>query len=374
MIDVAAAIARVLAAARPGAPVRVALADARGRVLASDLRAPWALPAADLAALDGFAVRAAQLASGTAVPVPVATGARLPPGTDAVVRRERAVVVDGRLSTAGPIEPGTDVRRAGEDARAGATLLHTGDPIDPAALAVLAAFGHDPVDVFPRPRVAVLTVGDELVDPARASPEAVTDVLATSLVARIAGWGAECVHGGRAPDDLAAWTDRIGGALPGVDVLVTAAGASRGDKDHTRGALAGVGVHLDVDGVALRPGRPFGFGTRGTTLVFALPGNPRAAAVCAALFVRPAIDALSGRAPAPAAWAALADPVRKRPGMVEAAPARLSTDPHGRQWAHLQPRRGSGLLTAELGHDALALLPAEAESLAAGDVVPVVAS
>ncbi len=297
----------------------VPLREALGRFLAEDVSAAEPVPAFDNSAMDGFAVRAedtrgaqpdapvalrvvgesraghpAGAALGPGEAIGISTGAVVPDGADAVVRVEVTRSEDGRVLIEEEVDAGRDVRRAGEDIRPGETVLGEGTRLGPAELGVLASLGAAAVACRRRPRVCVLTSGDELLEPGEEMrPGGVRNSNAYSVPALAEQAGAEVVVAGPAPDDLEATRAAIEPALDS-DVVVLCGGVSVGEHDHVKQALAELGVEESFWGVALKPGKPTWFGTRGDTLVFGLPGNPVSAMVTFVLLVGPALAVLGG--------------------------------------------------------------------------------
>jgi molybdopterin molybdotransferase len=401
LIEISEARRRVLERCAPLGAEAVALGRALGRVLAEDVSSADDVPAFDNSAMDGFAVRAADtrgatstapaslrvvdesragapagsaLAAGEAIAI--STGATLPRGADAVVRVEDTVARDGRVEVSAAVEPGRDVRRAGDDVRAGHSVLAAGSILGPAEVGVLASIGHPTARCAPRPRVAVITTGDELLDPSEPlRPGGVRNANAYSVPALAQRSGAEVAAVEVAPDDPAATASAIERALA-ADVAVVCGGVSVGEHDHVRAALAELGVEQLFWGVALRPGKPTWFGVHaggpeGGALVFGLPGNPVSAMVTFILLVRPAIGALLG-APIEArrATAILDERYEKRPGRAHAVRCSLELRDDG--W-HARPtgEQASHVLTSMLGADALAILPTACGSASAGDRVEI---
>lgn len=396
MLTVAQALARVLAAVRPASPASgelVHIDDAWGRVLAHAVTATRALPPWDNSSMDGFAVRSADLpgtlpvagvvAAGHALDAVLApgtalrimTGAPMPAGADAVVIREEAEVLGpppgDRVRFAAPAAPGANVRRRGEDVTVGEPVLRAGVRLGPGELGFLAALGHAAVRVARRPRVAILSTGDELVGvdvPPR--PGQIVNSNLHALSAQVREAGAEPVNAGIAPDvpdgpdGLVA---RIQAALA-ADVLLTSGGVSVGDFDFVKDAFAAVGVDMDFWKVAMKPGKPLAFGTTSAGgLVFGLPGNPVSSMMCFELFVRPALLALQGaiEVERPRAPVVLTAAYAKQPGRAHYLRAALR-----RQGdillAHPHPKQGSGMLSSMIGVDALVEIPAERGDVAAG--------
>src|ERR671934_1632775 len=262
-------------------------------------------------AMDGYAVRAADLGDGRVPiafrlaagdppqPLPagaaagIATGAPMPPGGDAVVPVEDAEEVGGSLRAAPP-QVGAHIRRAGGDVEEGDIIARAGRTLTPALLAAIAAVGTERVRVARRPRLAAISTGSELVRPgAPLGPGEIYESNLTALVAQATRAGAEVTAAEIVHDDRAAIEAAFAGAL-GADVVVSSGGVSVGPHDHVKPALDALGVREVFWRVALRPGRPTWFGTRGRTLVFGLPGNPVSSMVTFLLFARPALAALQG--------------------------------------------------------------------------------
>jgi molybdopterin molybdotransferase len=395
-IELEEARRRVLAETSPLSAENVPLREALGRRLAAGVLSGEPVPAFDNSAMDGFALRAADTQrANVAEPVAlrlvdesragspaqrspelgeavwISTGAAVPDGADAVLRVENAQVDDGRVLVGAVVAPGHDVRRAGEDLMAGAPVLAAGTRLGPAELGVLAATGHPEVSCHRRPRVSVLTSGDELIAPAESMrPGGVRNSNAYSVPALAEMAGAEVSVAGPAPDRAEATREAIEPLLD-ADVAVVCGGVSVGEHDHVKAALAALGVEERFWGVALKPGKPTWFGTRGEALVFGLPGNPVSAMVTFLLAVRPALVAMGGGDPdSNRAWAALAEDYEKPPGRAHALRCRLELRADGCR-AHPFPRQGSHVLTSMLGADCLALLPAEAGSVRAGEPVEI---
>ncbi len=398
-LPVAAARELLLAEARVTEGEPVPLAECLGRVSAEPVRAAVSLPGFDNSAMDGYAVRAGDLADGegplrivgesrAGVPAAVAvgageavrisTGAALPAGADAVVPVEQAREQDGAMvATATPVAAGAHVRRAGEDLEAGAVALAAGTRIGAAELGVLAGAGVPEVVCARRPRLVVLTGGDELLAPGEAvAPGQIFDSNRFSLVAMGREAGAEASFGGGMADSLEATRAAIEGAL-GADLLVLCGGVSVGRHDHVKEALAELGVEQLFWRVALRPGGPTWGGVLRRpggrpTLVFGLPGNPVSAQVTFRLFVQPALLATSGRDPEPRrASATLGADVRGLAKRDVYLRCRLEPGPDGWRALPTGERQGSHILTSMLGADCLAVIPAGSERMSAGEPVEV---
>ncbi|MET0751146.1 MAG: molybdopterin molybdotransferase MoeA, partial [Solirubrobacterales bacterium] len=256
--------------------------------------------------------------------------------------------------------PGEDVRRAGEDIEAGRTVIVVGTELDPAGIGVLASVGRSEVSCRLRPRVTVLTTGDELQEPGGPlRPGAIRNSNAHSLAGLVERAGAELVGARIVPDDPTATEAALAAAFDG-DIVVVSGGVSVGPHDHVRPALERLGAELVFWRVALRPGAPtyFGVGPRdGAPLCFGLPGNPVSAIVTFLLFVRPAIRAMLGTPDErPRTTAVLANELPALSARTQMVRCRLELRDDG--WhAHATGPQGSHVLTSMLGADALAILP-----------------
>ena len=311
LLPIAEAQARLFALATPVDPEQAPLAQTAGRWAAGDVLARRTQPAADLSAMDGYALRFADLPGpwrvvgesaagrpfasdvGAGEAVRIFTGAALPRGTDTVLIQEEAARDDDRLLLAGegPLHKGRNTRRRGLDFTAGDRLIVAGDRITPARLALAATAGHGSLPVRRRVRVALAASGDELVEPG-SDGDALPESNRAMLAAMLADLPIELVDMGILPDRLDTLRDAF--ASVRADLLVTTGGASVGDHDLIRPALLAAGGSIDFWRVALRPGKPMLAGQLGEALVLGLPGNPVSAFVTAVLFVRPLIAHLAG--------------------------------------------------------------------------------
>lgn len=376
------ALARARALAPRAAPEWVALDDLAGRELARPVVARRDLPAADASAMDGWALRAAdagrpmrvvrESAAGHAATRPlrpgeacrISTGALLPPGADAVLRREDGEESAGRLSARVAPLPWADVRRRGDDLRQGAELLPAGTRLASHETGVVAGAGHAGAFCRRRLRVAFCTTGDELVAPGGAPPaDGVVESNLAGLTAQARAAGAVAVAARHAPDERAPTTGALAALLEECpDLLVTVGGISVGVHDHVGPALESLGARWELRGVAMRPGHPVGIAVRGATVVLALPGNPAAAAVCFHLLGR----ALLGAGDDWSRTAPLAVPVARHPR--DCTFLRCAWDGDD-----LRPlaRQGAAQLTSLASARALAWIAPGADAVAAGARVPV---
>jgi molybdopterin molybdotransferase len=318
LIPVDEALHRVLAGVSgPIEAERLGLSACAGRTLAGDVEALRDQPPFAASAMDGYAVRAADIAqipatldvigtsaagnrfSGTVGPgqaVRIFTGAPLPDGADSVVVQENTQASGGRVTVTEPSAPHRHIRLAGLDFRAGEVLLPAGTRLDSRHIALAAAMGHGELPVRRRPRVAILATGDELAPAGEpVGPDQITASSLPATVLMVEKAGGEAIDLGIARDTLVSLGEGIQTALDAeADILVTLGGASVGEHDLVQKALAAKGMDLGFWRVALRPGKPLMHGRLGKTLLLGLPGNPVSSLVCAILFLVPAIRALSG--------------------------------------------------------------------------------
>ena len=386
------ALAAVLAQAQPlpGAAF-VDLLQADGRVLAADCIAPLQVPPLDNSAMDGYAVRSAEVAqAGTVLPVSqripagqvgtalqvgtvarIFTGAPLPPGADAIVMQEDCTVLDdGRVRFDAVPQPGQFVRRAGQDIALGSTALQAGLRLTPAALGLAASLGLAQLPVTRRPRVALFSTGDELALPGSIAPQDLPPghifnsnryVLA-SLLQR---WGCEVVDGGILPDDRVATHAALAQAAQDCDLLVTSAGVSVGEEDHVRPVVEQLGA-LSLWKIAMKPGKPFAFGhlrrsggdpAAGRAHFIGLPGNPVSSLITALVLLRPFVLALQGASVVqpPAHWLTADFEITQRDSRREFLRARRNAA--GR--LELFANQNSGVLTSTVWAEGLVDNPAQ---------------
>jgi len=380
--------AREIVAARAHArgTVRVPLAEAAGHVLAEAVAALHDVPPFDNAGMDGFAARAGEAGRVLAVAgesragaphpgtvadreaVRISTGAPLPAGADGVVPVEEATQDDGRVTLHTALTAGRSVRRAGDDLPAGAAALPAGTLLGPAEIGVAAAAGHAALPCVARPRVVVLTTGDELVAPGEPlGPGQIHEANLLTLRALVRGDGGALVRAEHVPDRPDATREAVGRALVDADLLLLSGGVSVGPHDHVKPALDAQGVQEVFWRVALRPGKPTWCGTHGRTLVLGLPGNPVSTMVTYLLFARPALLRMRGLEPRTAVRRArLTQDVRRLAGREELVRVTLDGElatPTGDQ--------GSHRLTSMLGADGLARITAGDGVLGAGTEVDV---
>lgn len=396
-VSIAEAIDTVLGAVRPLDAELVPLLDALGRVLAEDVTSPVSLPPWDNAGMDGYAVRsvdvrgasvanvielpvAAVVAAGSDAPAPlragtvvrISTGAPVPAGADGVVRVEDTDAGNETVRITNDRDAGRNVRAAGEDMRRGALALAAGSVLGPAQLGLLAACVQPSVRVHRRPRVAIIGSGDELVaveDTAEAlAGRRIVSSNSTVLHALVRECGGEPVALGIVADTVDALTTRLLDAR-GCDLVITTAGISMGEFDHTRGAIAAAGGSVEFWRARIRPGGPVGFGHVHGIPWLGLPGNPVSTQVTFELLARPAILRMLGHARVHRQTmdVELADDVTVTASLAHFLRVCLTRDASGTTHAHLTGSQGSGLLTSMALADALLVVPEGRETIPRGE-------
>ncbi len=400
MISYREALARVLEGAAPLPARALPLAEALGLVAADDVTAREALPPFTNAGMDGFAVRAADVAAaGDATPVRlrvtedlpagrlpehavaagtasrIMTGAPVPAGADAVVPVESTETVGDTVLVRRPVPAGANVRPAGEDLVPGARVLARGDVLRPAEIGLLAVAGHAAVAVHPRPRLAIVTTGDELVavgeEPA---PGHIRDANVHLLRAQALAVGAQPVTFERVPDRRDAVMDVLQRAATAADVVVTTGGISMGVYDCVKDALEALGAECRFWRVAQKPGKPLGLWRLHGCPVLGLPGNPVSAAVVMEEYVRPLLRRLLGHARLfrPEVEAALDSAWSRREGDDRLHLLRVHVRlEDGRRRARVSGPQGSGIVSSLAHANALAFLPPEVAVVPAGGAVTV---
>lgn len=372
----------------------LAIGAADGRVLACDVIARRDLPAFDNSAVDGYAVRHADLAGTGATILPVRgrvaagarqagsiaggavrifTGAPMPAGADTVFMQEDVSVEGGRVTLPAGLKAGANRRVAGEDVARGATVLTAGHRLTPRDLGLAAAVGHDCLDVFRPLRVAVFSTGDEVAEPGDSlDPGAIHDSNRVMLIALLRRMGCAVHDLGILRDDADRLAVRLEACAPDHDLILTSGGVSVGEEDHVRPAIAAVG-RLVLWRLRIKPGRPVALGLIGDTAFVGLPGNPVAAYVTLMFVVRPLVARLGGEAsrrpltiPARAAFSRA-----KRAGRREFLRVVLRHGADGILEARPVPATGAGGLAALSGSDGLAILPEAVALLSAGETVAV---
>jgi molybdenum cofactor synthesis domain-containing protein len=359
-------------------------ADSVDCVTAAPIMSEATIPPFDNTAMDGFAVRAADTVGADTEPVSltivgtvaagpgdlptvgegeavrIMTGAPIPPGADAVVMVERTRADGDRVEVQTEVEVANHIRRSGEDVRPGDVVIDASTVVTPAHLGVLLSVGCAAVSVVPRPRVAVISTGDELVaDGGPLRPGQIVDSNRPTLLALVEAAGFSAVDRGLVADDEAAIEEALSTAATECDAVVTSGGVSMGDFDHVKVVLGRLGDMTWMQ-IAIKPAKPLAFGTIGDTPVFGLPGNPVSSMVSFELFARPALRRMMGH-PEPDARtvaAVAAEPLRRRAdGKIHFARVSAAVDADGVIRVRSAGGQGSHQLSAMAGANALAVLP-----------------
>lgn len=393
MMPFAEALAALQAAVQPVAGVEtIGLFDALGRVLAQDVIARCTVPPADNSAVDGYAVRTADLtaednrlpvggrvAAGQVLGRPIRsgeavrifTGAPIPEGVDAVFLQED-VRVDGAFVHLPRIASGANIRPAAEDFAAGDVVLPAGKRLLPQDLGHAASAGHAALSVVRRPRVAFFATGDEVREPGDvARPGSIVNSNSFVLHGLLSRFGCEPRYLGIVPDRHDVLVQALAKAeADGADAIMTTGGVSMGEEDHVKAAVEELGA-LNFWRIAIRPGRPIAFGRVGQVPFIGLPGNPVAAMVTFLMFARPLLLRLAGAELRPVrSYPAIADfAFKKKPGRREWLRGRVDRGPDGRLMANRFPNEGSGIFTSMVVSSGLIELPEDAGNVAPGDVV-----
>lgn len=372
----------------------VPLVAALGRVLAEDIQANRDQPPYDVSAMDGFALCSADIATAPAtleviedikagdMPTKalasgqcarIMTGAPVPAGADAVIRVEDTQVLpNSRVQIQRSVQPGNDIRPLGEGMRKGEVILGAGTEITPGVIGVLATVKARQVNVYRRPRVAILSTGNELEgmnEPV--DPNKIPDSNSYALMAQMQALGLEPVRLGIARDDPQELEQYLRQGLA-YDVLLVSGGTSVGVHDYVRPTVEALGVQMHFWRVAIRPGHPLAFGTTANTVVFGLPGNPVSSMVCVEEFVLPALRQMMGhpRLFRRTVQARLAGSVKTRAGRTEFVRVTLQRDGDG-YIATSTGNQSSGALVSMSKADGLLVVPAERNGLEAGETATV---
>lgn len=382
----------ILEQARPLGRERVSLTEACGRVLAEVVCAPWDLPAWDNSAMDGFAVRsqdcqaAAVLQISGYIPagaqalerveegcaIRIMTGAPLPAGADAVVPVEEVVEANGTLTLTARVGPGQHIRRQGEDVARGEPFMAAGTRLRPDGINLLASFGQAFVPVFRRPRVAILSTGDELVELGEApAPGQIINSNSLSLAAAIRDAGGEPLLLGIARDEVDSLRAKLAEGLQ-ADILITSAGVSAGDRDLVREVLADLGVRELFWKVAIKPGHPTAFGVKDDCLVFSLPGNPVSTLMTFEFLVNPALGRICGGVDVikPGIRAVLRESTKKKKGRLQFMRVTL-TQEGDVLYATSAGNQHTGMVSTMVRAEGIAVLPADDDRAEAGTLVEV---
>ncbi len=393
LVPVEEARERVLKDVKPKSSELVLLKEALGRVTAQDLKAKRDQPPFDASAMDGYAVRAADLASmpvsldvigtsaaghplnglvGHGQAARIFTGAALPAGADAVVIQENATARNGSVVIQVPASSGQNIRRCGLDFRKGETLIPCGAVMNARDIGLAAAMNSAMLRVRKKPLVAVLATGDELVRPGgKSGPGQIVSSNSHGLLAFAASLGADVIDGGIVRDDLKA-TEIAVRKLSKADILVTTGGASVGDHDFVQEALKRAGVKIDFWKIAMRPGKPFMYGRKRQQHVLGLPGNPVSALVCAELFLKPLLRALLGISPVDAPMYAMSGgDLPPNDGRQDYLRGKLEYSPGGGLIATAFSRQDSSMMRTYRDAGCLIVRPPHASGIEKGEVIQI---
>jgi molybdopterin molybdotransferase len=373
---------------------QVKLEQSLGRVLAEEVRANRDQPPFDISAMDGYALRSADLASVPAILeiiedikagdlpsktlVPgqcarIMTGAPMPQGADAVIRVEDTEAKpDNQVQINQPVKPGNDIRRLGENMRNGEVVLAPGTAITPGVIGVLATVKRAQVQVYRRPRVEILSTGNELEgldEPV--DPNKIPNSNSYALMGQVQALGIEPVLLGIARDDPEELARYLKRGLE-YDVLLVSGGTSVGVHDYVRPTIEALGVQMLFWRVSMKPGHPVAFGKIGAKIIFGLPGNPVSSMVCFEQFVAPALRRMMGHARTyrRTVEARMTHNVKHQPGRTEFIRVLLAKEPGGYA-ATSTGAQGSGMLLSMARADGLAVVPGDSAGLAAGGTVTV---
>jgi molybdenum cofactor synthesis domain-containing protein len=384
------ALRAVLARCPAPVPLAVGLADATGRYLTADVVARDDHPPFLAATMDGFAVVAADVSpwreitgeqpAGPQVPLEVSegyavkimTGAPLPQGADAVIQIEHVTVSDDHIVLEDvPLQPGLNIRPIGSDLAQGSRILERGTLIGPVELGLIATMGYAEVTVARPPRVAVISTGDELVDPGSdLAPGLIRDSNRFSLVAAIQAVGAQIVHSSRVGDTVEELRARVASLAGQIDVLVTSGGVSVGDRDVVK-LLLGETADVHFRRVFMKPGKPLTFATADDLLIFGLPGNPVSSMVSFELFVRPALLKMMGASRVLRnAVPVVLDSDARPSDRIEFQRAFVSVAEDGRLHVTTTGNQISSRLASLLSANALLVIEPSDEPVPAGSTVP----
>ena len=374
---------------RPVPPELLAIGDALGRVVVDDVCAPFDVPPADNSAVDGYAFASSDAEAGAlqviadlpagsvfdgalcaGQTIRIMTGAPMPDGADTVCPQELAVRTGDRVAIAAEIVKGVNVRARGEDVQAGTIVVAAGSVLRPQEIGLIASLGQRQVCVSQRPRVALLSTGDEVAEPGQPrTPGQIYDSNRFTLQGLVTQAGGEVVDLGIVPDERDVLRARLLDAAAIADVVITSGGVSVGVYDLVKDVLGEIGG-IDFWQVAMQPGRPLAVGRIGRAHFFGLPGNPVASMLTFMLFVRPAPFKLAGRHRIfPEMWPALAaEPMRKRTGRREFKRGILEF--HDGAW-HVRTTgpQGSGILSSMVAGNCLIVLDEERGDVALGEPV-----
>jgi molybdopterin molybdotransferase len=398
MVSYEKALETILASVNRLEKTRVSLDECAGYVLAEDVPAAFDLPPFDNSAMDGYAVvgRSVEKAGmdnptvltylgdvdaggGDRIEVRegeaarIGTGAKVPRGADTVVMVEDTEFREGKVYIFREYATGSHIRMAGEDFVKGREGLRAGTRIRPAEACFLAANAVTDVPVYRRPKVGVLPTGGEILPPGEpVSGTKIHDANGPTLVSLVRKYGGEAHYLGIGPDDEEKLIDLIGQNAPNHDALITCGGISKGHHDHVKDALGKAGTRIEFWTTAIRPGKPFGFGKLGDTLIFALPGNPVSSFVTFEIYCQPALTKAMGCTPPYREFfqAKLLEDFPKKPGFTFLVRGNLEGD-YPDYAFRPSKKQGSGMISSLVKNSVIMIAPAERDLIGAGESVEV---
>jgi molybdopterin molybdotransferase len=394
-VDLNEAVNRIVAGIDPISTTQVTgLDNATGRVAARDVNALISLPPFPSSAMDGYAVRSADISGDPPYELRIVgqslaghpfaqrpadheairifTGAAMPQGTDAVVIQEDCTATGERVRINVPVNTGDNVRNEGHDVRQGDLIVRCGKQLNPFSIGWLAASGHEAVEVFTRPRVAIFSTGDELQEPGSAlGPGQIYESNRHMLRALLQHLPVDIIDLGRIADDPEETLHALLQASKQADAMITTGGVSVGEADFVADAVESLGS-LEIWRMNIKPGKPFAFGRIESCLFFGLPGNPVSAAVTFMMIARPALVRLCGAEleAAPSALARLADPISHKPGREEFQRGRMWVGESGTAVSVTGDQSSNRLATFDKAN-CLIRIPKEVGHFQPGDVVEV---
>jgi len=394
LISVEEALNYIGATAKPPAPITLPLKQADGHVLAEDIVSKVTLPPLDASAMDGYAVKLeARHQSGSQFiligespagapfsgkvgrdeAVRIFTGGAVPAGANTVIIQENVSAEGKSIKLTENAVAGKHIRKAGIDLKAGTTILTKGILLDGFACALIAAANHGGVKVTPKPKIALLANGDELVEPGNTLKKGqIVSSNPYGLGPLIESWGGQAMAMGIAPDSPAAIKAHIH-ACTDADIMLPIGGASVGDRDYMRQVFDGLGYSPIFTKVAVKPGKPTWFGKLDDKYVLGLPGNPASALVCAHIFLKPLIYVLTGRpTPAhPVLQAKVTQAMKANGPRAEYERAHVEADDNGQLHVTPFPRQDSSLITPFVKSNCLLVRTANSSQLNQDDIVDI---
>lgn len=393
MIPASEALAQILNAANPVSDTEMCpLIQAHGRTLAASQLSPLDVPPADNSAMDGYAIRhadldksgpelqpfvisqripaghvASALEPGTAARI--FTGAEIPTGADTVIMQEHCRVKDNTVHIPTDVTPGNNIRPQGQDIRQGAEVAAAGQRLTPQTLGLLASIGIHQVPVLRRLKVAILSTGDELVEPGQPLlPGQIYNSNRYLLAGLLDKMGITCIDLGRVEDTPEATLQALSRATLEADVILSTGGVSVGEEDHVKHAVEKLG-ELALWKMAIKPGKPLAFGRVGDTPFFGLPGNPVSTFITFLLFARPYLQTMQGLTPLLPQGSQMPASFKRPRKSIRQEFVRVKVTDDGKMETH--PNQSSGVLSSTSWSNAMAIVPIDT-TISEGDLVQVI--